>query len=218
VLGLADLEGAARSQVGLLHQVPPDFAAIKQQGRPAYKAARAGETVIMNARDIAVHSLAILAVRVSAADPAVDLPPVTLADLLICCSKGTYIRAIARDLGTALNCGGHLVGLRRLASGAICTGDCVGLAELEAAAAVAGPAAVTERLLPLDHAVNDVRAAVLGSRLESQARTGRLLTFRGGGDDSHLRLYGESGNLIGTAHPQGAGIYHPDRVFAGATV
>ena len=141
---LQEVEHAARLLVGRLNQVPPNFAAIKQQGRPAYKAARAGEAVTLTARDITVHSLAILATRQSAADPATDLPPTTLADLLICCSKGTYIRAIARDLGTALNCGGHLVGLRRLASGAISTRDCVGVAELEASAAVARHAIFSE--------------------------------------------------------------------------
>ncbi len=214
-LSLAEVEIAARSQVGRLRQVPPNFAAIKQHGRPAYKAARAGETVTLTARDVVVHSLAILGVRVSVADSSADLPPSTFADLLICCSKGTYIRAIARDLGATLHCGGHLTGLRRLASGAITTRDCVELDELEASASVSGMAAIAERLLPMDHAVNDLPAALLGGRLESQARSGRLLALPGSRDIGQIRLYGESGVIIATAHSAGGGAFHADRVFSG---
>jgi tRNA pseudouridine55 synthase len=211
----ADLESAARAQLGRLAQIPPSFAAIKQQGRPAYKAARAGETVTLTARDVVVHSLAVLASRQSVIDPALGTPNLALTDLLICCSKGTYIRAIARDLGAALHCGGHLVGLRRLASGSITTRDCVGVAELEGLAAAEGPAAVASRLLPLDYAVNEIPAALLGAKLENQARSGRLIAIPDRGGDLHIRLYGERGDLVATAHSAGVGGYHPDRVFSG---
>jgi tRNA pseudouridine55 synthase len=216
-LTLPEVEHAARSQVGRLNQIPPNFAAIKQRGRPAYKAARAGEIVSLAAREVMVYSLAILAWRELAGDSAADVPPSTQADLLICCSKGTYIRAIARDLGTFLHCGGHVIGLRRLASGAISTRDCVGVAELEAAVDVAGPAAVAGRLLPLDYAVNNMQAVLLGGRLESQARSGRLPALSGAGDGRQVRLYGESGGLIATAHSLGVDTFHPDRVFSGAS-
>jgi tRNA pseudouridine55 synthase len=210
-----DLEGAARSQVGRLEQIPPNFAAIKQQGRPAYKAARAGETVSLTAREVVVHSLAVLATRQAAADPGLGIPNLTLADLLISCSKGTYIRSIARDLGAALDCGGHLSGLRRLASGAITTSDCVTLAELERLAAGVGQSAPADRLLPLDYAVNGIPAALLGARLVNQARSGRVLTLpRANGEQ--IRLYEEGGELVATARAVGAGGYHPDRVFSGA--
>jgi tRNA pseudouridine55 synthase len=212
-----DLEDAARSQVGRLAQIPPTFAAIKQQGRPAYKAARAGETVTLTAREVAVHSLAVLATRRVAADPGLGMPNLTLADLLISCSKGTYIRSIARDLGAALGCGGHLSGLRRLASGAITTNDCVTLAELERWTAGEGQSAPADRLLPLDYAVNGMPAALLGARLVNQVRSGRLLTLPRANDEQ-IRLYGEGGELVATAHAVGAGGYHPDRVFSGAAL
>ncbi len=214
----ADLETAALSQVGKLSQIPPNFAAIKQQGRPAYKAARAGEVVTLSAREVVVHSLSILATRQSVADPTLGVPSMILSDLLICCSKGTYIRAIARDLGTALHCGGHLIGLRRLASGTITTGDCLGVAALEGLAAAGGFTAIANRLLPLDHAVSGIPAALLGAKQENQARSGRLLAIPGGGGDRQIRLYGESGELVATAQSAGAAGFHPDRVFSGAVV
>jgi tRNA pseudouridine55 synthase len=213
-----DLEWAARSQVGRLEQIPPKFAAIKQQGRPAYKAARAGETVTLTAREVVVHSLAVLATRQVAADPGSGIPNLTLTDLLISCSKGTYIRSIARDLGAALGCGGHLSGLRRLASGAITTNDCVTLAELERLAAVVGRSAPVDRLLPLDYAVNGIPAALLGIGLVEQARSGRVLALPPAVSEQQIRLYGEGGELVATAHSVSVGGYHPDRVFPGAAL
>jgi tRNA pseudouridine55 synthase len=210
-----DLARAARLQVGRLEQIPPAFAAIKQQGRPAYKAARAGEKVILAARPVVVSSLAILSGGRHAAHPKAEDASGRWADVLVSCGKGTYIRSIARDLGDALGCGAHLRGLRRMASGAITTRQCVGVAELEAKVAVDGQAAVATRLLPLDFALGSLPAALLGTELERQARAGRVLALPGAADVQDMRLYGASGEAAAVAHAVGAGMYHPSRVFSG---
>ncbi|MGH2386977.1 MAG: tRNA pseudouridine(55) synthase TruB [Chloroflexota bacterium] len=212
-----DLEHAARLQVGYLEQVPPAFAAIKLQGRPVYKAARAGEEVILAARSVVVTSLTILSSGQDAADPDSDCLPTSWADVVVSCGKGTYIRAIARDLGNALGCGGHLAGLRRLASGAITTRQCASVADLGVDAGAEGPPAVAKRLLPLDYALDDRPAALLGAGLERQARSGRVIAVPGVTDAAELRLYGESGEAAAVARAAGAGLYHPDRVFSGET-
>ncbi|MGH2345296.1 MAG: tRNA pseudouridine(55) synthase TruB [Chloroflexota bacterium] len=212
-----DLEHAARLQVGYLEQVPPAFAAIKLQGRPVYKAARAGEEVILAARSVVVTSLTILSSGQDAADPDSDCLPTSWADVVVSCGKGTYIRAIARDLGNALGCGGHLAGLRRLASGAITTRQCASVADLGVDAGAEGPPAVAKRLLPLDYALDDRPAALLGAGLERQARSGRVIAVPGVTDAAELRLYGESGEAAAVARAVGAGLYHPDRVFSGET-
>ena len=105
------LESALGPLRGVIAQVPPQYAALKVSGRPAYARARRGETVALAARRVQVHRLDVIAIA----------PP----DLrvLIVCSSGTYVRAIARDLGRSLGSAAHLARLRRLAVGALETRD-----------------------------------------------------------------------------------------------
>ncbi|KAB0682841.1 tRNA pseudouridine(55) synthase TruB [Aureimonas leprariae] len=108
---------------GEISQVPPQFSAIKIDGERAYDLAREGEVVAIAARTVVVHRLEI-------AEHRDEGTTVFEAD----CGKGTYVRAIARDLGRDLGCFGHVTELRRLAVGAFGEDDMVPLAELEAAA------------------------------------------------------------------------------------
>lgn len=94
---------------GPLEQVPSSISAVKVDGQRAYARARAGETVVLAARPVHVYRFDLLAER-RAAD-AIDL------DVVVECSSGTYVRALARDLGAALDVGGHLVALRRTTVG-----------------------------------------------------------------------------------------------------
>ena len=103
------VRAAAATFVGELQQVPSAVSAIKVDGRRAYARVRAGEEVELAPRSVTVHELVVRDVRLGA--DVVDL------DLAVRCSSGTYIRAIARDLGAALGVGGHLTALRRTAVG-----------------------------------------------------------------------------------------------------
>ncbi|GAA1887379.1 tRNA pseudouridine(55) synthase TruB [Actinomadura bangladeshensis] len=96
--GIAELTGTIR-------QVPPQVSAIKVNGERAYKMARKGEEVALAARPVTVHAFTVTGVRRDG-----DLIDV---DASVSCSSGTYIRALARDLGASLGCGGHLTALRR---------------------------------------------------------------------------------------------------------
>jgi tRNA pseudouridine55 synthase len=91
--------------VGRISQVPPAYSALKFEGRPYYDYARKGVAIPRAARDIEVYALRLLALR----------PPDAMVDVE--CSKGTYIRVLAEDIGAALGCGAHLVALRRTATG-----------------------------------------------------------------------------------------------------
>ncbi|MFG2014161.1 tRNA pseudouridine(55) synthase TruB [Actinomadura geliboluensis] len=104
---LADeaLRAGVAALTGPIQQVPPQVSAIKVNGERAYKMARKGEDVALAARPVTVHSFAVTDVR-----RAGDLIDV---DASVACSSGTYIRALARDLGASLGCGGHLTALRR---------------------------------------------------------------------------------------------------------
>ncbi|GAA2457799.1 tRNA pseudouridine(55) synthase TruB [Actinomadura vinacea] len=105
--GVADaaLEAGVAALTGEIRQVPPQVSAIKVNGERAYKMARKGERVALEARPVTVHAFTVTAVRREG-----DLIDV---DASISCSSGTYIRALARDLGAMLGTGGHLTYLRR---------------------------------------------------------------------------------------------------------
>jgi tRNA pseudouridine55 synthase len=133
----ARIETALEQFRGDIEQIPSMFSAIKHQGQPLYKLARQGIEVEREARAVTIYSNRLLAF---AGDE---------LELEIHCSKGTYIRTIAEDLGAALGCGAHVTALRRLAAGPYGETDMVTLAALEAAEQ-------TERdgfLLPVDSVV-----------------------------------------------------------------
>lgn len=98
---LKDIEEAAQQLTGEISQVPPIFSAVKVNGKRAYKSARAGEDVKLKARDVTIKTFELTKV---------DLPEVHFR---IVCSKGTYIRSIARDLGEILQVGAHMSALCR---------------------------------------------------------------------------------------------------------
>ena len=103
----ARLEQSLASLRGELQQVPPPFSAVKHRGKPLYAYARKGEMISKPPRRVVIEELAVLELDRAAGRLV----------LRIRCSKGTYIRSLAHDLGAALGCGAHLVALRRLASG-----------------------------------------------------------------------------------------------------
>jgi tRNA pseudouridine55 synthase len=114
-------ESALQQFVGEIQQVPPPYSAVKVQGRKAYELAREGEEVDLEARTINVYSLELLEWS----------PPEAVVDVF--CSSGTYVRSLANDLGKALGCGAHLIGLRRTKSGRFTLRDAVPLRRLQEA-------------------------------------------------------------------------------------
>lgn len=111
-LGSIDDQAVRRAAAGLegeVDQVPPAVSAIKVQGRRSYARARAGEEVVLAPRRVAVHRLEVGEIR--RGDGGIEV------DLTVACSAGTYVRALARDLGAELGVGGHLAALRRTAAG-----------------------------------------------------------------------------------------------------
>ncbi|MFW5713417.1 MAG: tRNA pseudouridine(55) synthase TruB [Brevefilum sp.] len=106
---------------GTVEQVPPAYSAKKVQGKKAYELAREGEEVELDAKEIDVYHLELLEWD----------PPEAIVDVY--CSSGTYVRALANDLGEVLGCGGHLVGLRRTKSGEFALRDAIQLRKLQEA-------------------------------------------------------------------------------------
>jgi tRNA pseudouridine55 synthase len=145
-LSRAAIDEGIAALTGEIAQVPSAFSAIKVDGRRAYDRARAGEEVVLRPRAVTVSQFEVLAERRGAGT--LDL------DVVVECSSGTYIRALARDLGAALGVGGHLTALRREAIGGFEVGDAVALDDIDAEA-LHDPAAIAGALFPvarLDHA------------------------------------------------------------------
>ncbi|MFK0241241.1 tRNA pseudouridine(55) synthase TruB [Microbacterium sp. NPDC090281] len=146
---------------GEISQVPSAVSAIKVDGRRAYDRVRAGEEVVLAARDVVVSRFDLLESRRGARY--LDL------DVIVDCSSGTYIRSLARDLGAALGVGGHLSALRRTRVGPFDVADAVGLDALEGASTLT-PAEAAGRILPvLDMSTGDARDLRHGKRLGGQA-------------------------------------------------
>ena len=118
-LSLAQVQAAAAALTGEIQQVPPTVSAIKVAGRRAYQLTREGAPPVLQPRPVTVWSFTVQAVQPAPADsPGTGLPDPAPGDLLdvaveVRCSSGTYIRALARDMGEALGVGGHLTSLRR---------------------------------------------------------------------------------------------------------
>ncbi len=113
----ADVRAAIAPLTGVIRQVPSAVSAIKVDGKRAYARVRAGEEVELKAREVTVSRFDVLDVRPDASFGWVGgvaaNPPLLNVDVVVDCSSGTYIRALARDLGAALGTGGHLTALRR---------------------------------------------------------------------------------------------------------
>jgi tRNA pseudouridine55 synthase len=181
---------------GEITQVPPMYSALKREGRPLYEYARKGITLERAARKVRISALEL-------EDLAGDE-----ATLSVSCSKGTYVRTLAEDIGEALGCGAHLVGLVRTAVGAFRLEQACRIEDIEALS-------VGERsglLLPVDVLVQDLPAVQLPDHLEREFLNGRSVGPVPG-PAGRVRVYGTSARFLGLALVDGAGGAHPKRLL-----
>jgi tRNA pseudouridine55 synthase len=200
------VEAALPGLTGAISQRPPAYSAVKVGGRRAYAMARAGETVELASRDVTIHSLDL--VTWDDADP--DRP---IAVLDVTCSAGTYVRALARDLGESLGSAAHLGALTRTASGPFTIEAATPLDEIRAAAAES-PAGLLPFLLPLDTGLDGFPVVTLTADELAAVAKGQFIRPAGGlpGPADHYRLIGPDGVLVAIASAA-AGRLAPDKVF-----
>jgi tRNA pseudouridine55 synthase len=182
--------------LGEIDQIPPIFSAIKQQGRPLYKRARAGEQINLAPRRVTIDSLTWVNWT----------PPYLTLDIV--CAAGTYIRALARDLGEAAGVGAHLTALTRTASGNWSLAEAVSLEQLEA-----NPVAWQQYLQPLDQAVQHLPRLDLTAPAAADVVYGRQVTLEG--PATHwVRAYTNGEFLAILARVEGeAALWQPEKVF-----
>lgn len=171
--------------VGDLQQVPSAVSAIKVGGRPAYARVRAGESVSLPARPVRVDAFDIHAVR--------RLTGQVDVDVAVTCSSGTYIRALARDLGSALAVGGHLTMLRRTRVGAFGLADAKTLDELSRHWRSLSLAEVAHRCFPVHHVSEEQADMVRHGRALSRVQFPSGAVALLDGTDNFLALYEQHG-------------------------
>ena len=193
----AAIAEVVRRFVGPQSQVPPMHSAVHVGGRRLYEYAREGVEVPREARAIEIHALDLIAVEGE-----------TLR-LSVRCSKGTYVRVLAADIGRALGCGAYLSALRRTAVGPFRLGDAVPLPELEAE----GPAAARERLLPVDALVRGLQPFAAGTEEALRFSHGRVIPGPTPGPEP-VAVYAPGGRFLGVAEAAPGGGLAPLRLMA----
>jgi tRNA pseudouridine55 synthase len=162
VLSMEQVESALQQFRGLITQQPPIYSALKQNGVPLYKLARAGKAIEPKFRDVRIHSLVLLA------HEGAEL------DIEVSCSKGTYIRTLAEDIGKALGTGGHITVLRRLKAGPFALAASL---TMEQMIALAELGELKARLIAMDEAVSDLPQIQLDVEQTRHLRQGKSVTL-----------------------------------------
>src|SRR5499427_4546901 len=191
--------------VGAIDQVPPRFSAIKIEGERAYDIARDGEEPELKPRVVNIDRLTL-----------VDMPDPDHTGFEAECGKGTYVRALARDLGRALGCRGHVAALRRKAVGPFTESHMISLERIEALChrAAAGEGSLADALLPVATALDDIPALAVSGGDAARLQGGQAVLMRGRDAPviSGTVYVTASGNLIALAEVDRGEIV-PKRVF-----
>jgi len=158
------------SYTGLIQQIPPRYSAIKIEGERAYDLARDGEQVELAARPVEIGRLEL-----------VNVPDRDHAALEAECGKGTYVRSLARDLGRALGCFGHVSALRRAAVGPFTQETMISLEQLEALChrAASGEGSLADALMPVETALDDIPALAVSRADAARLQRGQAVLLRG---------------------------------------
>lgn len=201
-LTLARIEEALPLFVGEISQVPPMYSALKREGQPLYRLARQGVTVEREARRISVY-----AIEVERWEP----PDLTVR---VHCSKGTYVRALAHDLGHVLETGAHLAALERTAVGEFTLADSVSLEGLLAERETGG---WRRHLVDASVAVRHLPRAVADAEAAERLAHGQATPLEVVGEGAEAAVFAEDGRLLAlTRHDAESGLWRPHKVFEGA--
>jgi tRNA pseudouridine55 synthase len=199
-----EIEAVLPRYTGVIQQTPPQFSAIKIDGNRAYDLARDGEIVPLEPREVQIDSLRI-----------VDMPDTCTTVFEAECGRGTYVRAIARDIGRDLGCFGHVISLRRTRVGPFHEEDSITLEELDAAARLEdGGAALADALLGVEAALDGLTELNVSQQDAARILRGQAILIRGRdapvmGGDAYAIFRGQP-IAIGVLEE---GEFRPSRVF-----
>lgn len=192
----SDVDSVLARFRGEIRQLPPMHSALKHQGKPLYEYIRKGETIERELRSVVIYELLLNSFSGNE------------MDITVRCSKGTYIRTLAEDIGAALGCGAHLIGLRRTAIAHFDLSDGYTLAQLMAMTEAERDACV----LPLESLMPDMPTLQLDAVQIKRLAQGQRLALDTGLPDGKVRLHGPQG-FIGVGLLQGRRLA-PDRLLS----
>ncbi|MDD5300260.1 MAG: tRNA pseudouridine(55) synthase TruB [Gallionella sp.] len=196
-IGQADVDAVLAKFRGEIQQLPPMHSALKHKGKPLYEYIRKGETIERELRSVVIHELVLNSFSGKE------------MDITVRCSKGTYIRTLAEDIGAALGCGAHLIGLRRTAIAHFDLNNAYSWQQLEAMTAAERDACV----LPPETLMPDMPRLQLDAVQIKRLAQGQRLGLDTGLPDGKVSLYGQQG-FIGVGLLQGRRL-SPDRLLSG---
>ena len=197
----AQIESVLDHFRGPIDQIPPMYSALKREGKPLYAYAREGKTVERKARAVVIHELELVAFT----SPDIQIR--------VRCSKGTYIRVLGEDIGSALGCGAHLTGLRRIQTAQLSIDRSVTLDAVDKL----DMADRISLLLPIDTLVSKLPAIWLNDDLARRFRQGqRLSLFRDQVGQilpgERVRVLDSAGSFMGVAILNETNVLFPERV------
>jgi len=197
VLKPNQLEETLQKFTGDITQIPPMFSALKFEGKPLYEYAREGIEIERKSRQVTIYDITLNKIEES------------IVILEVSCSKGTYIRTLAEDIGHALGCGAYLKGLERTQTGNFQLSDALTIEAIEAMSM----ASREETLLPVDALLEGLSSIKLTLTETEAIKKGQAIDFNGK-NDNELRLYGASGQFLGVGQPDLQGRLFPKRLIA----
>ena len=191
------LQAALQRLTGDIEQIPPMYSALKHQGKALYEYARAGQNIERPARRVSIYQIQLNSYAQG------------LVDITVSCSKGTYIRTLAEDVGRLLGCGAHLAGLRRLTTAHFSLDNALTLEQLDAM-----PMEMRDQaLLPADAALAKLPKVELDADSAHYLLQGQAVWKAGVVDDGPLRLY--AGDVfLGMGERSADGKIAPRRLLA----
>ena len=197
VLKPNQLEETLQKFTGDITQTPPMFSALKFEGKPLYEYARQGIEIERKSRQVTIYDITLNKIEES------------IVILEVSCSKGTYIRTLAEDIGHALGCGAYLKGLERTQTGNFQLSDALTIEAIEAMSM----AFREKTLLPVDALLEGLSSIKLTLTETEAIKKGQAIDFNGK-NDNELRLYGASGQFLGVGQPDLQGRLFPKRLIA----
>ena len=186
---------------GEIKQLPPMYSALKHRGVPLYKLARKGISIKRKVRAVTIHKIGLMNFDNN------------IAEIDVTCSKGTYIRTLADDLGQELGCGAHIIELRRLQAGVFSIDQCRDSNELETIKESFGLSGLDKVIVPMERAVEKLPEVVLASETARDIRNGQAVLFHELPKSGLVRLY-EKENFIGIGIVNADGEVAPKRLVA----
>lgn len=196
-VSLSQFQAASQQFIGEISQIPPMYSALKHEGKALYEYAREGVDIARQPRLIRIKNIVV------------DKFEVDVAQITVICSKGTYIRTLAEDIGAQLGCGAHLIGLRRTETAGYLLPQAISIEQLECLSIEARDAL----LLPVDSAIDSVPKIILNADAAYYMMQGQSVWLAGKIPNSDLRLYDENNSFLGLGFLQADGKIAPKRLI-----